>query len=317
MGLVGVLMIALAPDWRWAAPGFFVYGISALAIPVTNLYLAQSIRHDPTRNPDLPLRVPLTMLWAAYSIGLVFSPSVGGLIGDELGLRAVFLISVFWFALSTLAIHRIHLYPVPVRPHHGYDYRGLVSQWMPFALVTLAFSVIYIGQTLTPQYLEEVRHFSRAWIGGFGSINALGTAIFSLMLGRLSSLRGFFVSLFIVMWSFVLLLLTGAWPVVACAYFILGASNTTRPLAVSLITERIDEHQRGMAYALIDTLAGLAALVGMNMAGLLYAEYTHWPYIVGIAGIIGVAVLMIMLLPGRNVKSAPAYSGVEQSELRT
>jgi MFS family permease len=313
LGLAGVVMIALAPDWRWAAPGFLVYGISALAIPVTNLYIAQSFRHDPTRRPDLPLRVPLTMLWAAYSIGLVFSPSVGGLIGELLNLRAVFLISVFWFVLSTLAILRTHAYPVPVRPHHGYDYRGLFSRWQPFALVTLAFTAMYIGQTLSPQYLEEVRDFSRTWIGAFGSINALGTAVFSLLLGRLSSLRGFFVSLLIVIWSFAILLLTGSWPLVAWAYFMLGAYNTTRPLAVSLISERVGEHQRGMAYALIDTLAGLAALVGMNLAGGLYAENPDRPFIVAIIGIIGVGALMAILLPARNVKSVPTYSGVEQS----
>jgi len=37
LGLTGVAIMALAPDWRWAAPGFLVYGVSAAAIPVSNL----------------------------------------------------------------------------------------------------------------------------------------------------------------------------------------------------------------------------------------------------------------------------------------
>ena len=64
LGLVGVVIIALAPDWRWAAPGFLVYGISSTAIPVTNVYLTQSVRHDPTRNPLLPIQASLTLLCA-------------------------------------------------------------------------------------------------------------------------------------------------------------------------------------------------------------------------------------------------------------
>ena len=85
-----------------------VYGISAIAIPVTNLYITQAIDHDPTRRPDLPIQTSLTLMWAAYSLGLVITPAIGGWIGDHVGLRTVFLLSAFWFVLSTFAISRTH-----------------------------------------------------------------------------------------------------------------------------------------------------------------------------------------------------------------
>jgi MFS family permease len=317
LGLTGVLIIALAPDWRWAAPGFLVYGISAIAIPITNLYLTQAVRHDATRRPDLPVQTSLTLLWAAYSLGIVVSPGIGGVIGDLISLRAVFLVSVFWFALSLLAISRTRFYPRPARPAQGYNYQGMLSQprvRIAFGLLTLGFVVVMVGQPLTSQYLEEVRDYSRAVIGALGSLNALGTAVFSITLGRLAAWRGFFASLLLVMLSFGLMLVSGAGLVVLVAYFLLGAYYTTRPLAASVIGARVDEHQRGVAYALVDTLAGLATLIGTNLAGRLYEHNPHWPFMAGLGGIVGVVVLGVLLLrpsPDRNRDAASAYSVVE------
>ncbi|MBN1680091.1 MAG: MFS transporter [Anaerolineae bacterium] len=302
IGVLGVLIMAVAPDWRWAAPGFLVYGISASAIPATNLYLAQGVRYDPTRRPDLPLQSTLTLLWAAYSIGLVVSPGIGGLIGDAVGLRTVFLLSLFWFGLSTAAIRRTRPYPKQDRPPLGYDYRGLLSRWpvfVAFVVITLGFMAVLIGQPLAPQYLEEVRGFSGGLVGAFGSINALGTAAGSILLGRLPAWRGFLACLLLVLLAFGLLLLTGNVFVVIVAYFILGAHYATRPLAVSVISAYVAEHQRGMAYALVDTLAGLATLVGTNLAGVLYDRNPDWPFMVGMTGIVSVVALGIVMLRQR------------------
>ncbi len=318
LGLTGVLIIALAPDWRWAAPGFLVYGMSAIAIPVTNLYLAQAARHDPTRRPDLPIQTSLTLLWAAYSAGLVITPTIGGWIGDHAGLRAVYLFSIVWFSFSTLAIRRTAIYPVPVRPQHGYDYRRVLTTppvIVAFSLLTLGFVAVLTGQTLSSQFLEEVRHFSRTTIGAFGSISALGTTVFSIVLGRLAAWRGFYATLLLVMLAFALLLISGAAPVVVVATFMLGAYYTTRPLAVSVISGMVAEHQRGMAYALVDMLAGLATVIGTNLAGTLYGSNAEWPFMTGIAGIAGVMGLGVLLVVRRvalrNTDPASAYSSIE------
>jgi predicted MFS family arabinose efflux permease len=298
LGVVGVVIIALAPDWRWSAPGFLVYGFSAAAIPVTNLYLTQAIKHDPTHRPDLPIQASLTILWAAYSLGLVITPAVGGWMGDQLGLRSVFLFSVFWFALSAVAISRTRSYPSPVRPPRGHHYAGMLRQHhvvVTFAVLTIGFVAVLIGQPFLSQYLEEEHHFSRTSIGTFGSLNALGTMVFSLLVGRLTAWRGFFACLGLVMIAFTLLLLSGSPAVVVMAVFLVGAHYTTRPLAVSVISRYVAEHQRGMAYALVDTLAGLAILNSTTLAGTLYDQTRGGPFIVGIALIVGISICAVML----------------------
>jgi len=321
LGLAGVLIMAVAPDWRWAAPGFLVYGLSAVAIPVTNLYIAQSVRHDPTRQPDLPIQASLTLLWAAYSAGIVITPSIGGWIGDHASLRTVYLISLFWFVLSTAAIHQTHRYPAPPPPQDGYDYRGLLrrkSLMIAYGLLTLAFVAVLTGQTLSSQFLEEVRGFSRTSIGVFGSLTALGTAISSVILGRLSAWRGFYACLGLVALSFALLLLTGSVPAVAVATFLLGAYYTTRPFATSVINNYVDEHHRGVAFAAADMLAGLGTVVGTNLSGVLYGADPHWPLDFGVAGIAIMALLGVFVLRSavrRNSEEAGTYSAVEAQEV--
>lgn len=314
LGLLGVLLIVLAPDWRWAAPGYFVYGLSAIAIPLSNLYISQAIRHDPTRRPDLPIQSSLTLMWASYSAGIVLTPSIGGWLGDQIGLRAVFWISIPWFVLSTLAIYRTRRYPAPTRPDHGLDYQGLFRQRIviaAFGLITLGFMSVLIGQTLASQFLEEVYGFSRTSIGVFGSLTALGTAITSVVLGRLTAWRGLYACLGLVALAFALLLITGAVPVVMVAMCLLGAYYTTRPFATSVISHYVAEHQRGVAFALVDTLAGLGAVIGTNLSGALYDQRPQYPLWAGIIGIVAMVLFGAALLRPRNAVAAAAYKEIE------
>ncbi len=319
VGFLGVLLMALAPDWRWAAPGFFVYGISAAAIPVSNLYIAQSVQHDSSRNPLVSIQTSFTLMWVAYSLGIVVTPLIGGWLGDRIGLRTVYLLSLFWFAASALVITRTRAYPLQDRPPQGRDYQGLLQQrhvLVALLLLTVGLVSVLVGQTLSSQYLEEVRHFSRTTIGAFGSLNALGTALFSFMLGRMAAWRGFYTALWLVLVSFVLFLSSGSPAVVVVAVFLLGAHYAARPLATAVIAQYVPDQQRGLAFGLVDTLAGLATIIGTNAAGVLYESDPGSPFMAGIVCVIAVTALGSMLLRAvlrRNVASVSAYSSVETS----
>lgn len=322
LGFVGVLIIALAPNWRWAAPGFMIYGFSAIAIPLSNLYLAQAAQHDPTRRPDLPIQAAFTLMWAAYSLGILVTPAIGGWLGDQIGFRAVFLISSGWFLISTLAIFKTSVFPAAQHPDRRSDYGRLLRQgavMLAFGLTMLGFIVVMIGQPLSSQYLEEIHHFSRTTIGALGSVNAFGTMIFSLLLGRLAAWRGLLTGLLIVAGSFVLLLASGSPGVVVIAVFMLGAYYTMRPLASSVISHLVPDYQRGMAFGLVETLAGLATLIGTTAAGVLYARNADWPFVVGIAGIAVVVLLSVILLrhPGGDTSGGQVDEAERDATITT
>ncbi len=320
-GLIGVVGLALAPDWRWTIPAMLMYGVSASVIPVTNLYMVQAGQHDPTRLPTLPVSTSLTLLWASYTAGVVLTPSLGGWLGDHLGLRAVYGISTFWLLLSTLAVMSAHHYPVSELPAHGYAPQRILRQpgvLVALGLLTLGFTALLIGQPLASQYLEEVRGFSRTTIGIFGSLTALGTTIFSVLLGRLRPWVGLYISLSVAGISFLFFIASGALPFVALTVFLLGAHYAARPLASAIISPLVEEHQRGMAFALVEMLVGLAATGGPTAAGFLYARDPHNPFVVGALGVALTLMLGVPVLRGehranRNAAFSGAYREAERA----
>ncbi len=314
-GLLGVVGLALAPDWRWTVPAMLMYGVSAAVIPVANLYLVQAGQHDPTRLPSVPVSTSLTLLWASYTAGVVLTPSLGGWLGDQLGLRAVYWISTAWLVLSTLAVTATHHYPVPELPAHGYAPQRMLRRpgvLAALGIITLGFTALLTGQPLSSQYLEEVRRFSRTAIGVFGSLSALGTTFFSVALGRLRPWTGFYFSLALAGFSFVLFANSGALWVVVLAVFLLGAHYAARPLASAIIEPMVEAHQRGMAFAVVEMLVGFAATGGPAAAGFLYAYDPRSPFVAGAVGVVLVLALSALWQSGkrrarRNTASVGAY----------
>jgi MFS family permease len=83
-----------------------------------------------------------------------------------------------------------------------------------------------------------------------------------------------------------------------------------------VISTYVPHHQHGVAFALVDTLAGLATLIGTNVAGALYEVDPGWPFGAGMIGIGVVALLGVVLvwLPARRRVTAPAvYPQIEQT----
>ncbi len=320
-GLLGVLGLALAPNWRWAVPAMWMYGASAAVIPVANAYLVQAAKHDPTRLPTLSVSTSLTLLWASYTAGVVLTPSLGGWLGDQLGLRAVYGISTGWLVLSTLAVMATHHYPTPTMPLGGYAPHKMLrrpSVLTTLGILTLGSTALLIGQPLSSQYLEEVRGYSHTAIGVLGSLNALGTTVFSVLLGRIHPWRGFYWGLALAGASFVLFVSSGALGVVVLAVFLLGAHYATRPLASAIIEPLVEEHQRGMAFALVEMLVGLAATGGPFAAGYLYTYDPRSPFVVGALGVLAVMGLAALVQRGtrlrpRNAALVGAYREVERA----
>ena len=320
-GLLGVVGLALAPDWRWTVPPMLMYGVSAAVIPVVNAYLVEAGRHDPTRHPDLSVSTSLSLLWASYTAGVVLTPSLGGWLGDQLGLRAVYWISAAWLALSTLAAMATHHYPAPVLPAEGHSPLRILRRsdvLVALGLLTLGFTALLIGQPLSAQYLEEVHSYSRTAIGIFGSLSALGTTVFSVLLGRAHPWHGFFLGLILAGLSFVLFVSSGALWVVVLAVFLLGAHYAVRPLASAIIEPLVEAHQRGVAFALVEMLVGLAATGGPTVAGFLYAYDPRSPFVVGALGVGAVLALAAVLRRSerasrRNATLAAAYSKIERA----
>lgn len=290
LGVIGVICVAAAPNFYLLALGFFLYGASAAAIPIINLYVLQSIQEDKTVQQRLSPQQVLTFVYGLFWLAQIVSPSVGGLLADWLSLRAVFGISAVWFVLSALVIMRTKDYPQNVDIHQTTrqqlsQYRHMLADpniLAIYGVFVLTFSVAILGYTFAPLYLEDVHNLSRSSIGILGSLIALGGFVWNMVLGRYRAWHGLLLATAITGLAFGLLILSGFEFILIAAYFCMGAFEALRPIANSIVAPRVSAATQGAALGITDTLYGVGTFVAPSLAGILYAQKASLPFIIAI-----------------------------------
>lgn len=281
IGGIGVVCLAIAPAWQWTMVGYFTYGVSLSALIPTSIYIVQATRQDPTHNPDTSLQSVMTFTWAANAGGILISPLIGGFIGEYFSLRAVFLFSSFWFGLALLAAMRtpkfIQLPPEPARrPPSPQTSAKLIYLNSLFALIFIAGP---LGFTFVPTYLEVDWGYSTQLLGILGMLSAAGMAFWSITLGKpRHAWQGFITGQGIAWIAFAFFIAWQGRLGFGIAYFLYGSWFALRPLANSLITLYIVEHQHNFAFSIIELLQAFGALVAPIMAGMLYVIDPLMPF---------------------------------------
>jgi DHA1 family multidrug resistance protein-like MFS transporter len=311
IGTTGVIGIALAPDWHWLLLWFVVYGMSGAGVPLSAAYLSRVVKEEAAERPQQTFGRVLTMLSAGYSTGLIFAPSVGGWLSDRLGLRPVFILSVFWFVLSALAATRTRPMPPLKRSADTPGYgtlarqRRLVAVMLAVAL-TFAFVALVTPTGAVPQtFLSKERDLDAGTIGLFGSLNAVGSVLAGLWLGRHSRPFQAFLAVLALTWAGTGLLLLSPHPVgLAAAYLMCGGFNVSRQFIESALSPMAREDQQGVLMALIESVCALGFAVGIATGGRLYESAgPRWPFVLTLAALPPAAGLCWLILsPGVRLR---------------
>jgi len=289
LGLAGTLLVGLARTWQGLIPGLLLYSFSAYCIPVINAYLAHAVGG---RN----LERTFTAVFAGYAAGGVISPTVGGWLAQATTMRTVYFAAAALFALSALTVLLVSPQPVASRVERDRRYRALLNgRFLRFALLSwLAFVAMYVGFPLAPNFLADVRGWDVARIGTLGSFQALGMTLLTYLLGHLGDgrrARGLVVGQVLVWGSALLLLLAGAFPMLALAYLLRGAYQGCRSLTEARATALGGEAERGLLLGATETTIAIANIVAPYAAGWLYAGDPAYPFVASLA-LIPVALLL-------------------------
>jgi len=287
LSLLSMILVAVAPDWRGLLPGFLLYYMSAFIVPAMNSYIASA-----SEGQDLN-RV-FTMMTAAYSAGIIFSPALGGWLGERGGMRNVFLLSASLIALSTLAILPLKEQPTSYQPvalrikpllRHG-------PFWRLCFMVASIYLVIYLGWPLTPNFLEEVRGLDLSLIGTLATAQSLGAVCLAIFLGRVSRGGWGMIAAALLIWaSYGLLLLFPFSFAIACAYFLRGSFSALASLSSAQVGKILESPSMGLGFGLFATLRSLALVPGPYIAGYLYALRPDLPFLASIVSIPAAIVL--------------------------
>ena len=296
-GILAALIMAMATNLNTLVVGILLYGATLMVMAPMSSYVTAA-------RGRWSVAQVLTLTVAGYYCGAILSPTLGGIIAERFGFRAVYWAGVVFFVLSTFLVIKIRPQPVEHSEKAGngkeiFRNRAFISFMLILFLVIFA---AYLPQPLSPNYLQNQRGLNLTQIGLLYSATNLGIVIANLGLGRLETRIGFIAGQAAVA-VFTLLLWKGSgYPWYILAYFLLGGFRATRALASAQVRSLVSPGAMGLAYGIVETVSGSATILAPFLAGVLYSLNPEWMYIVG-AGLILLGILTsAIILPARSRK---------------
>jgi predicted MFS family arabinose efflux permease len=291
------LSFYFAPSWPWLIPGLLITGLYQANNPALKSYIY--LKSEPSR-----VASNLTIVYGSYPLGLVVAPLVGGWLAAEHGLRTVFLISAAVFTVSSVTASLIH-----DTPYHTAD--------APLSLAALrrnrrfrryivfffaGFLAAYVGQTFLNPYLAQVHDQGYAALGVYSSLAALGAAVLTLGMGRVTDLygpRAGISGVLLFLAGGATLLLVGWNPVVwGLAMLSCGAFDALRFVAAGIVGDSFAGMPLAWGYAIFDTVMGIPMVGGAVLGGLLYRAGYALPFVLVV--VVAAGLLVVLLASGRG-----------------
>lgn len=292
------LCFYLAPSWPWLIPGYVFSGLCWANNPAMKSYIY--LKSEPTRAAR-----NFAILYGVFPLGLTIAPLIGGFVAERSGMRTVFLMSVVLYVLSAASITMIR-----DTPYHTADMPwSLSSLWRArrfrryVIFFFVGFLAVYVGQDFVNPYLAQVHDQDFFALGVYSSLAALGTALITLTMARVTDLHGPRAGIggvLVFLLAGCVLLLVGWGPVTwGIAVLALGAFDALRYVATGVVGDSFKGIPLAWGYAIFDTATGLPMALGALLGGLLYRVAASLPFVV--VGAIAAGLLVLLLIGGRTI----------------
>ena len=302
LGTTATIVMALAGTLPVFIVGILLYGLTSFVIAPMNSYIT-SVRGK--WSVERALSIPSAM----FNAGMVIGPIVGGLIGESLGIRRIYMVSAVLFVISTTIILFARKAPVETHPSltpprssdllRNPRFLGLLG------IIFITMFAMYIPQPLTPNFLQNEAGLSLKTIGQLGSVGSLGNTLLVLLFGGLRSPVGFIIGQALV-GIFALLMWQGtSLPWYAAGYFFMGGYRLSRMMVLAYARSFVPVNLVGFAFGVIETVNASTVILAPVLAGWLYATAPRSMYQVAFFTILVVILLNLFTVIRRS--NIPAH----------
>lgn len=281
LGFLAASLMALGTSLWVFVMGYLIYGLTAsVTSPLFSYVTAARGKMTAGR--------AMTFTSAAFSLGMIFGPTTGGWIGEQYGLRTVFLASTAVFFISLIVIFFLRPQSRDTFPDGETGGNLLANhrfQMMLGVIFVTTFSM-YLPQPLTPNFLNNARGLSIGEMGWVGTVGSAGNFVLNILLGSFNARLGFVLGQ-VMVGLFALTIWKGSGiPMYMLGYFLLGGFRAARMLAFAQVRELIHQAQMGLAYGFAETSGSLAIILAPILAGYMY---DHQP--------VSIYALSLLLIP--------------------
>lgn len=293
------LMFSVSTNWTQLIPAMVLYGFF-LSGPATSAYVMTAARRD-------KVTITYTTISASWWLGYIFSPGIGGYISTAWSFQAVFLIAFLLYAAATIVLFFIKGQRAQ-KPQISMEKTRTRSWSLPYAkkiiLLSIFFSAVFfflsLVRPLVVQFFQDVYKFESFQIGLLGSVGFLGSAVFSIWLGRIGDRRGKMISAAIALLvgslAFALFIVSSNMLLLVAASFLYGTSYMLWSLMGACVGSFTPEESRGKWISLSQMLAISASSIAPFVGGLLYESSPYLPFylVVGVSPILALMALSKM-----------------------
>ncbi len=319
------LLLALAPGLAWLVIGRIIAGITGASISVGVAYIADvSTPEKRTQN--------FGIVGAAFGIGFVLGPMVGGLLGG-LGPRVPFYAAAVLTGLNWL--YGMLVLPESLTPANRQPF--VWRQANPFSTLTLlgrypglrGLTVIFLLIGLTQQILQSVWVLSTmhrfGWtpidngiaLAVYGVITAIAQAVLlRVLLPRFGPRRVIIIGLVSYIIGFMGYALAAAGWMMYVALVVSCLCFLTAPAIQGLISQQVGADSQGAIQGALTSLVSLTSVVGPLIATAVFSAFTSTaapiqfpgaPFVLG-AGfcVVGLLLALYRQLPAASPAHATA-----------
>lgn len=276
------VIFLLAPRWPWLFPGVVLYFGSAFSTPALQAYIV--------REAGSRLVVAYNVVMAAFTLGAVLGPTLGGVLVAARGFSWVFGLAAFCYALSTLLLLPLaDREPPRIRPprsgqlRHGPWLDAQLTPWLLLAIVTAATASLAMPYVVP--FWRQVGSLSVRDIGMLGSLGTLLAGLTHPLWGRTAERRGLGNT---VVWGLLLgaagmatvAAAPGAPWVQAAGAALRGAGAGTMGLVGVAVGRVASPDRAGSAYGWFNALTELAGAAAPYPGSILYKWRPSAPIVV-------------------------------------
>ncbi|MDO9085658.1 MAG: MFS transporter [Anaerolineaceae bacterium] len=291
-GTISAFLMALAGSLELFIVALLLFGFTGSVLAPMNAYIT-------SERGNWSAERSLTFTSAAYHLGAVLGPTIGGFIGQQYDLRILYFISAFIFVISTIFV--LFIKKPQIEIHHDIETSNNIFKNAAFMRIALlgfiALFFMVFTQNFATVFLTDLRQINLQQIGYLGTIGSIGNVVLALTLGHLPSKIGYLIS-FPFSILFPLLILNGkGFFGYGVGFFAFGGYRLARSMLLAMSREFIHGKDTGLAYGVIETTNGLAIIIAPFLCGIVYNQNPQSIFWISIIGLGIVAMINLILLP--------------------
>jgi MFS family permease len=295
--ILGFLLLSLAQSWWHLLPGVILMAGSTASFPVISSVIADVAGRGRAR-----VRAFTMILNVGPSTALLITPALGGILAEQISLRAIFIAAALFNVAGFIIFSRLSNREVTRQQGPPVTYTEAFRHGATRMILLLAFVVVFcsiLGVTLVPNLLQDVHAVSVGQIGYLGSLAALGSIGLGLILNNLkvfeNSMLGYSLAVSSVATALALFVFGSSLWIFAIAFILRGGLLATFSVMYATLTDVTPDRIRNRAYIVAEFMAGMGFALAPFAAGFFFGIRPELPMTAGLIVLVPVIVFILWL----------------------